>query len=135
MEQKEPKKVTLPSGAILTLYPSPFKDARKLMQALVEEIREIKVDPNQQVDVNMWKDFICAGLASQEIERALQPCMYRCLYDDFKITDDTFEPIAARNDYLTVVMEVVKENVLPFTKSLYAEFANIIEKLTPKGLA
>ena len=135
MEQKEPKKVDLPSGAKLTLYPSPFKDAKRLAQALVQEIRQIKVDPKAEIDVNMWKDLICVGIASEEIEKALKPCMNRCLYNDFKITDETFEPVENRDDYLTVVMEVVKENVLPFTKSLYAEFEGIIGRLTPKGPA
>jgi hypothetical protein len=46
-----------------------------------------------------------------------------------KIVEDTFEPAEARDDYLKVMFEIAKENVLPFTKSLYAEYSPILESL------
>ena len=72
------------------------------------------------IDVNLRKDLFCTFLASKKIEAALAECMKRVTYNGLKITEDTFEPVEARDDYLTVCVEVTRENVVPFMKSLFA---------------
>lgn len=123
------KEVKLPSGAVLNINVAPFKDSRNLYQAVLEEGKALKLDPGAEIDVNLYKDLACIFLASKKVENALWVCMGRCLYNGMKIVEDTFEPESARDDYLRVMFEVAKENVLPFTKSLYAEYSQVLGAL------
>lgn len=125
----ELKELVLPSGAVLKINPAPFADSRNLYQAVMEEFKVLKLDPAAEVDVNFMKDLLCTGLSSKKIELALTKCMQRATYNDLKITDATFEALEARDDYLTVCFEVAKENILPFMKSLYAQFAPMLEQV------
>lgn len=130
------KEIDLPSGAKLTITEAPFADARELYQAMLEEIKNIdlRVDDNSELATLLFlKDFFCYGFSSKKIEQCLEKCFIKCLYNsgegDFKIDKNTFEPVNAREDYLTVCMEVAKENILPFMKSLYAKYKPLIEKI------
>ncbi len=119
------REVKLPSGAVLKITPSPFADAKALYQALLREARGLEFSPKMEIQT-LYKDLFCIGFSSPEIEASLWKCFERCIYNsgkgDLKIDKDTFEPITAREDYMSVCVEVAKENVLPFAKSLYAEF-------------
>lgn len=119
------REVTLPSGSTLKITPAPFPEARALYQAVVEEMKGLKLDPEAEIDVNFYKDVFCVGLSSKKIEAALWKCMERSLINDLKITADTFEPVEKRDDYLTVCFEVAQENIRPFTKSLFAQYGHI----------
>lgn len=123
------KEVTLPSGAVLKITPSPFKDSRALYQAILKEAREVKINSKMEI-VEVYKDLFCLGFSSPEVEKCLWKCFERCTYDsgkgDFKIDENTFEPVEARNDYMQVCVEVAKENVMPFMKSLYVEYQRIL---------
>lgn len=123
----------LPSGATLKITVAPFHDAKALYQACLEELKFLKVDPNDEIDVNLFKDLFCAALSSKKIEVALKECLKRVTYNDLKIDEQTFEPVEARQDYILVCFEVAKENIAPFAKSLYAEFAPILERIRPVG--
>ena len=128
------KTVSLPTGAKLVITPSPFADARALFQVALRELKGLKLDPKAEVDVNFFKDIFCAGFSSKEFESALQKCFERCTYNGLKITDETFEKVEAREDYFVVCLEVAKETLLPFTKSLSAQYAPILELLkTPQA--
>ncbi len=128
------KKIKLQSGAELAITPSPFKEAKDLYQAVLEELKLLKLDPKSEVDVNFVKDLYCAGLSSRKIEEKLAACMKRVTYNGQKIDDNTFEPLEARGDYVDASYEVLKENISPFLKSLYAQFSPILGSLV-KSLA
>lgn len=121
--------VALPSGAKLAFNVAPFAEAKALYQAGLEEMKSLSLNDHAQVDANFWKDIFCVGLSSKKIEAALNVCLGRATYNGHKITNDTWEPIAAREDYMVVCFEVAKENILPFTKSLYAKYSHILEAL------
>lgn len=123
------QKVTLPSGAILEIGLSPFASSKALYQACLEEGKGLELDPKAEVDANLFKDIFCVGLSSKKIEACLWKCMEKSLYNEMKITEDTFEPVEARDDYLTVCFEVAKANIMPFTKSLYAQYSPILAML------
>lgn len=119
------KEIKLPSGATLKITPSPFADAKALYQALLREVRQVGI--NSQTEMGeIFKNLFCMGFSSPEVEAKLLVCFKRCVYNsgkgDLKIDESTFEPIEARDDYMKVCMEVTRENVLPFVKSLYAEY-------------
>lgn len=125
----ENKKVTLPSGAELEISISPFKDAKKLYQAIASELKGLSVNPTDEVDVNFLKNIICAMIESDKVDSALLGCLKRCLYNKKRIDEDTFEPVEARQDYFTVCVEVAKENVAPFMKNLSAVSADFMQKI------
>jgi hypothetical protein len=120
------RKVTLPSGAILKVVPAPFAESKALYQAILSEVKTVNIELSMELPA-LFKDVFCIGFSSPKIEAALQKCFTRCLYNEQKISDDTFEPVAAREDYTTVCVEVTKENIGPFLKSLYAEFQTALK--------
>lgn len=128
------KEFTMPSGAKLEIAVAPFVPARALYQAVLDEAKSLKLDMTADVDGNLYKDLFCAALSSKKIEAALEECMKRSLYNGQTITHDTWEPVKARDDYLTACFEVAKENIAPFMKSLYAQYSHIF-RLIPKGPA
>lgn len=123
------REVKLPSGAILVLNPAPFADSKALYQAVLKEAKGVAFTTKVEMG-NVYKDLFCAGFSSPEIEKCLWVCMPRCTYNKLKITEDTFEPVSAREDFIIVCMEVAKENIHPFVKSLFAEWSNALESLT-----
>lgn len=118
-----------PSGAILKVSAAPFADAKRLYQALLKELKTVKFFSKEEM-FNFFKDLLCSGFSSELIDEALMPCLQRCTYNhgrgDHKIDKDTFEPAETREDYTSVLMEVTKENVTPFAKSLFAEFSRLV---------
>lgn len=125
----EPKEVKLPSGASLQITLAPFADGRALFKAVTEEMKGLRLNPKDQVDVNFYKDLFCAALSSDKIEACVFKCAARALYNGERISVDTFEPPEARADYLHAMYEIALENLLPFGKHLYAEYAPILSKI------
>lgn len=124
----ELKKITLPTGSVLEMNIAPFADSKALYQAVAEEMMKVQLDPDRKVE-SALKDLICLGLSSQKIEMRINKCMERALYNGVKIDSQTFEPEKARDDYFMVCFEVAKVNVMPFMKSLYAQYKPILETL------
>lgn len=124
------KEIKLPSGAVLKINPAPFAKARALYQAVLQEVKLVEVQSKTEMAA-LYKDIACICFSSPLIEQRLWACFEHCQYNggagDLKIDEDTFEPLAARNDYLVVCMEVAKENIGPFVKSLYAKYKPQIE--------
>lgn len=115
----------LPSGALLDIKKIPFSEAKALYQAVVEELKAVKIDTNAEME-NLFKDIFCISVASKKVDDRLKVCMERCLYDGLKITDSTFEDEKARLDYSVVCFEVMQEAIGPFLKGLYAESNRLI---------
>ncbi len=115
------RSITMPSGAVLEVAAAPFADAKRLYQALLYELRGITVVSDSD-KLGLLKEIFCAGFSSVNVERALQPCLSRCLYMGQKIADDLFEPTERRKDYLQVLLEVAAENVGPFAETLWSEW-------------
>ena len=127
------KEVKLPSGAILKIGLAPFRDGRELYQAVLNEAKGIDIDANQEIDSNFFKNIACYLFASKDIEDKLSKCFEKCLYDGQRITEETFEPEDARQDYFEVMILVAKENILPFGKALLSDYGHLFEEVT-KGL-
>ncbi len=118
------REVKLPSGAVLTINPSSFADARALYQAFLAEMKAIKLDLENLEMVDLYKELFCVGFSSPKIEACLWECFKRCTYDrggaPMKIDGNTFDEVAARRDYMQVCIEVAKENIDPFVSGLSA---------------
>jgi hypothetical protein len=112
--------IKLPSGAELKITVAQFGISKNLYQAILEEMKNLKIDAKTEIDANLFKDIFCVSLSSKKIERALEECMKKCLYKGMKIDADTFEPVDAREDYLQVCLEIGKANVMPFFRQASA---------------
>jgi hypothetical protein len=121
--------VVLPSGAKLKVTPSSFAVSKELFQSVSEEMKSLNISSTTEIDINLFKDLFCTGLSSKKIEKSLWECMKKATYNNLKITEDTFEPVEAREDYIQVMFEVAKENIAPFMKSLFASYADIMKKI------
>lgn len=120
--------VKLPSGATLRIGDVPFAVAKEFYQTLLEEAKAVAINKDEDVS-NLVKNFFCQSFSSRRLELALKPCLERCTYNNAKITDETFEPAAARGDYTKVCAEVGKHTVDPFLKSLYADYKTAMQVL------
>lgn len=118
------KEFELPSGALLKIQLAPFADSKALYQAVLEEMKDIQLNSSDEL-FNLFKDAACAGFSSKKIEAALEVCFKRCLYNDLKIDRNTFEPEEARQDFVHVCIYVAQENIMPFLKSLSAQFQQL----------
>lgn len=121
MEQDNGKEHTLPSGAILKIYPAPFADAKALYQELLAELQKAKIESTDELH-NLMKDVLFIGFSSKKIDAAVEKCLARCTYNDKRITAEVWEPTEARQDYIKALSLVTWANVEPFSKGLYAEF-------------
>lgn len=117
--------VTLSSGAKLMLGHTPFTESKALYQALLEQAKEVTIDFNTDLDINLFKDLFIAAATSQKVDACMWVCLKRCLYNGQQITEQTFEPIEARKDYVKVIMEVAQHNVAPFFESLRSAYSQV----------
>ncbi len=118
----------LPSGSKLEITLASFQEANALQKIVAKELIKMKLDSNLEFNFNFFKDLICIALASDEFERALKPCIKRCLYREARITEFTFEEYEARQDYNMLCFEVAKENLLPFVKGLSSLLKDSVEE-------
>lgn len=129
------REVKLPSGALLKIGLSPFAVGKSLYQAVLEDAKGVDFTGQTELAV-LYRDLFCVAASSKKIEACLWECFKKCTYNsgngDFRITEETFESVEARDDYLTVCVEVAKENILPFAKSLYAEYGHLFKLMTQK---
>ncbi len=122
------REVKLPSGAILKIGQVPFETSKSLYQAVLRGLQHVSLKSDGEM-ANLYKDFFCTGFTSPEIEHWLWKCLERCTYNacgigdaDLKIDGGTFELRERRQDYVPVCVEVAKDNIDPFAKSLYVEY-------------
>lgn len=123
---------TLDSGAVLNVTMAPFKDGNDLRKAVLRELETVRISFDLDIGkvkeiftkgggdevVNAIKNLILKLASSEEIEARVWKCLERATYDNVKITKETFEPEAARGDYLIVLKEVLWFNLSPFFKNL-----------------
>lgn len=129
------KEVTLPSGATLRITMSSFAVAKALYLAVLEEAKSMTL-PTQDTEIgmNFYKDLFCFGITSKRIEACLAECLKKALYNNLRITDEVFESEDARQDYLSVLLEVAKVNLEPFTKSLSVQLSHMLAMATGQSL-
>jgi len=116
--------IILPSGATLSIGEVSFAEAKNLYQAILKEAKLIEYKGAQELP-ELFKQVLCVGFSSAAIETALWGCLPRCLYNGLKIDQKTFEPVAARSDYLVICVEVMQDVCGPFMKSLFAELQRL----------
>ncbi|MDE3073914.1 MAG: hypothetical protein KGJ86_00670 [Chloroflexota bacterium] len=105
--------LTLDSGAVLTVQIAPFEAGHRLFQVFLREMKS--ASPDATLDDTLLGMHL---FQSPALAEALAVCTQRCLYNGQRITASTWEPEAAREDYLPASMKVLEANLRPFVKSL-----------------
>lgn len=123
------KEIKCPSGAILKMGVIPFEDANRLKKVLAREIKGIKITSLQEI-VEVCKNYLCAGISSDEVENCLWDCFKRCTYNNLKIDKQTFESVEARYDFTDIQLAVAEECLLPFGKSLSVALQRLLAMMT-----
>ena len=121
--QQDP--ITLKNGALLTVSLAPFADANRLLKAIARELALVNFDLGNLdlkeisgKDINVLKNAVFQLVQSDAVEAAVLKCAEKCLYNNERITADTFNTEDARQNYLRVVWEVIKANLSPFFAGL-----------------
>lgn len=117
--------VTLKNGALLTVSLAPFADANRLLKAIARELAQVNFDLGDLdlkeisgKDINVLKNAVFQLIQSDLVEAAVLKCAEKCLYNNQRITADTFKEESDRQAYLPVVWEVMKANLSPFFAGL-----------------
>lgn len=125
------------SGASVVISPAPFLNAMRLKAAIFKELAtdgfeldmsKFKDDAKiEDMDIDVAKILKVAMKvdSSPHVFAAILLCLEKCSYGGVKITSDTFEPDAAREDYYEIVFACMKVNLSPFFKGLLSKLSGI----------
>ncbi len=126
------------NGKKIVINPASFENAINLKNA----IQRAAASAEFEFDFDMSKDLAEQDFSIGEIvktvltvdsDMAVNACLFECLkvctYDSEKITKITFDDVEARSDYYRIVIECVKENLLPFFGSLVSKYKPTIDAL------
>lgn len=126
------KSITLKSGNTLEVQPAAFGDSWDLSQLIAGELAiglpGLKIESldesafNQDIDIGKFISVIFRLISSKPVFDAIWPCFAPCLYNGEKVERSTFESEKSRPDFLPCVIEILRINVLPFTKGLDLSF-------------
>lgn len=122
------KEIDLPSRAVLKILHIPFGTAKDLHSAFLQECKGV------ELDVNAIKNVFCLAFSSPRLEACIWKCLENCLSNhsghDLKITKETFESEEAREDFVTVFIEVGRHVLMPFLNPLIARSQALLEEMT-----
>jgi hypothetical protein len=120
--------VVLDNGSKIRISLASFELGKEFYQIVSEEMLRLKMNFNDDIDTNFFKDLICVFLSSKKIENHLWLLARNCLYNDQKITKELFEDEKARGDYFEVMYQIAKRNIDPFVKALFAKYKDTFQK-------
>ncbi|AWI10313.1 hypothetical protein [Ereboglobus luteus] len=118
--------ITLPSGATLEVQIASFATGNSLFKTLCRELKNSGVLATSGLalanlagkDISIIVGPVLQAAGSDDVEHCLWECFKTCLYNNTRITRETFEPEEARGDYLKAAWEVLKTNLAPFFKGI-----------------
>lgn len=99
----------------------------------VDSLAELKKQLTGTVLISLIKNVLCSLECSEEFDRVMNKCLLDCTYRNIAITEQLFDDIVeAREDYDTIRLECIKENLSPFFKKVVGLF-KVQEDLTDKN--
>lgn len=121
------------SGAEVIIRPASFQDANRLRKAISSELKN--VDGGLDIDVNdvspssvleKLPGIVFSLDSSDAVEKAVFECLKQCTRDGARVTPETFDDPAAREDYYPIIVACMRENLRPFIKGLVSSFATAL---------
>lgn len=122
----------LPSGSILKYNISTFDNGDHLYRAIIEEAGSMDVNKLTDIDETLLLKVVLKSLSSKKIKEAVWACFDKAIVDGEKLTKEYFEPASKREDYMPIVIEITKVNMMPFWKSLCAQFLPLFQQVQEK---
>ena len=121
--------IQLPSGAMLEVTPLDCGDSYAIFQQVMKVIGLLDIDLSK---LDMTKDFraqdvlefkrpLAQLLSNAELEKAAKKCLTRCTYEGLKVTEATWNPLVARQDFLFAMFYDLKENCSPFLDGVFSD--------------
>lgn len=121
-------RVKLESGVMLEMTMLSFEEGLELFQAVSKELINLKLDlgdidlsslsesdaGDAKEFINTIKNAVLSMIVSNDIKSCIKNAFKRCLYNNIKIDESTFEDVESRGDYFIVCWEVLKFNITPF---------------------
>lgn len=131
---KEPKKqelieIKLPSGNVMKMNISSFENGKNLYQTILKEANSLDINSSTELDEKLMLKIGMLALSSAPIEKAIWACFDKVLIDGEKLTEDYFDVVENREDFILIMIEVAKANITPFMKSLFAQFSQLFQQL------
>lgn len=108
---------TAPSGAEVIINPASWKDAKTLKNAIEREIAQSNTD-------SMLNNIMMVD-SSPVVDGALWPCLIKCTRGGLKIVPETFDDVAARQDYYAIAEACIMENLRPLVESLFSRLSTL----------
>ena len=120
----------LPSGAQLSITLLDFEQAFEISQTVTRFIGLLELDI-KSLNIEQWKSFsdidfnaikrpLSQVLSNGDLVKAGNKCLNKCTYNGKRITDQTWQDIEARKDYLYAIFYGLKENVYPFFAGVFS---------------
>lgn len=118
------KEVTLKSGKKLTMQYAQFEVQMDLLSALVEEATKLNLNiiDKDALSLGLTK-LIAIAMTAKGIDSIFWRCANTCLYDENRITQQTFNEVENRKDFLEVKYWVLFFNLEIFFSSQFGELS------------
>lgn len=97
------KEVILKSGKKLTMQYAQFEVQMELLSALVDEATKLNLNLENQNALSLGlTKLIAIAMTAKSIGNIFWQCANTCLYDENRITQQTFNDVENRKDFLEV---------------------------------
>lgn len=119
------------NGKTIVINAAGFKDAFELKNSIEESIKGQQLDlvkkgtSLENMDIAPLIQLVLSIDSNERFNTALFKCLEKCLYDQEKITEKTFEKVENRADYYNIVIECVKVNISPFFVGLISRLKDM----------
>jgi hypothetical protein len=123
-------KYTLPSGAELEVTLLDFEPAFEISQIVTKFVGLLDIDLKSlevekwtsisDVDVNAIKRPLSQILSNSDLVKAANKCLVKCLYNNIRISDKTWNEPSARKDYYHAMFYALKDNIFPFFEGVFS---------------
>ena len=116
------KEIILKSGKKLELQYAQFEVQMHLLSAITNELNKIDLNIKDQDALGLGiGKLIATAMTAKNIGDIFWQCANTCLYEGNRITQDTFQDINNRKDFLEVKYWVLFFNLEIFFSSLFGE--------------
>lgn len=119
----------LPSGRTLLIEPADFETSKELFEVVAKELHSQVKFSNNDDELSVAKDALCAAIYSQDIQRCIKKCFKHCTIDKMTIDENTFQKVDFRKDYYLACLEVATDNINPLGSPLSQEFSGLLAKM------
>ena len=128
-------------GKTLIVTPSSFENGLKLQEILAEIVKTSElnlpggesVDSMKDLDSQMLTKVIMnmalSAVSSPELKDVLFECCQSVVYNDVRVDREFFDEVENRGVFYDIMIEVLKENLLPFFPSLSSGLSGIKETM------